>query len=568
MARWLTLLICFTLVTSYSAVRTAVVSAEESVAEKTHESKDHDSVKKDEEANEEAEEKDEKSDKAEKLKAKESDKQDSKAKDDANKTDKAESDEDDKGESKSEKKAEEEKKKPKTHKVETKDLKIEITIDGVFVAEEAEEVILRPETWSSFKVVEAVEHGARVRKGEVLVEFDDRKFEEQLADKALDQRLGELEMMEAEEEFPRLEKAMELSFAEAKRDYEEQVFEYDRFKEVMRPLSEKSVRNNLKSAQQYVDNAKEELEQLEKMYDADEITEETEEIVLKRQRHAVEMAEFYLEYSQLQHDYTLDVAIPRREESLTSSLEFAELAFERAKMLNSNGLTKKRYEMEKKREARARSVEAHAKLLSDKSLMKLKAPVDGIVYYGACTNGRWGSVNSLKSKLVPYGSVSANSVVMTIVQPRPLYVLSSVGEKDYPSFEKGMDAVITPVADSELEFEGELESIASAPAGSNKFEVELDVDLDDAPDWLLPGLTCKVKLTTYEADDAVVVPQEYVNTDEDDSREKYVLVLEDEDEEPVRRKVKLGKKKDKEIEILKGLEEGDEIVKKEEEKKD
>ncbi|MEQ8838166.1 MAG: HlyD family efflux transporter periplasmic adaptor subunit, partial [Lacipirellulaceae bacterium] len=163
--------------------------------------------------------------------------------------------------------------------------------------------------------------------------------------------------------------------------------------------------------------------------------------------------------------------------------------------------------------------------------------------------------------------VSANSVVMTIVQPRPLYVLSSVGEKDYPKLEKGMEAVISPVGDSELEFEGELETIASAPAGSNKFEVELDVDLEEAPDWLLPGLTCKVKLTTYEADDAVVVPQDYVNTDEDDSKEKYVLVLEDEDEEPVRREVKLGKKKDKEVEILKGLEEGDEIVKKEDEKK-
>lgn len=566
MARWLTLLICFTFLFSSPAMSTSFAVAEESATEKTHESKDHDSEKKDAETKDQAEKKSEKTEKEEKLKE-ESDKQDSNAKEEGEKTAKTEDKEDEKDADEAEKK-EDEGKKPETHKVETKDLKIEVTIDGVFVAEEAEEVVLRPETWSSFKVVEAVEHGAQVRKGDVLVEFDDRKFEEQLADKALDQRLGELAMMEAEEEFPRLEKAMELSFAQAKRDYEEQQFELERYKETMRPITEKSVRNNLKSAEQYYANAKEELEQLEKMYDADEITEETEEIVLKRQRHALEMAEFYLEYSQLQHDYTLEVAMPRRDESLESSMKFAELAYERAKMLKENGLTKKRYEMEKKREARARSVEAHAKLLSDKSLMKLKAPVDGIVYYGDCKNGRWGSVNSLKSKLVPFGSVSANSVVMTIVQPRPLFVISSVGEKDYPKIEKGMEAIISPVADSELEFDGKLEAIASAPAGSNKFEVELDVDLDDAPDWLLPGLTCKVKLTTYEADDAVVVPQEYVNTDEDDSDEKYVLVLEDKDEEPVRRKVKLGKKKDKEVEILKGLEEGDEIVKKEEEKKD
>ncbi|MEQ8836702.1 MAG: hypothetical protein RID07_07850, partial [Lacipirellulaceae bacterium] len=410
MARWFTFLFCFALVTSFNQVGERIAYSEDSPAERTHESKDHDSEKKAEEKQEEAESKDEKADESAEEKAESQEKDKGEAK--ADKKSDAKSEEDDsKSDSKEEKKEEEAKKKPKTHKVETKDLKIVVTIDGVFVAEEAEEVILRPETWSSFKVVEAVEHGTRVRKGDVLVEFDDRKFEEQLADKALDQRLGELAMMEAEEEFPRLEKAMELSFAQAKRDYEEQKFELDRYKKTMRPMTEKMARNNLKSAEQYYANAKEELEQLEKMYDADEITEETEEIVLKRQRHALEMAEFYLEYSKLQHDYTLEVSMPRRDESLESSMKFAELSFERAKMLKANGLTKKRYEMEKKREARARSVEAHAKLLSDKALMTLKAPTDGIVYYGACVNGRWGSVNSLKNKLVPYGSVSANSVV-------------------------------------------------------------------------------------------------------------------------------------------------------------
>ena len=48
-----------------------------------------------------------------------------------------------------------------------------------------------------------------------------------------------------------------------------------------------------------------ELTQLEKMYEADDLTEETEEIVLKRQRNSVEFAEFSLESARLSRDRTV-----------------------------------------------------------------------------------------------------------------------------------------------------------------------------------------------------------------------------------------------------------------------
>jgi HlyD family secretion protein len=80
------------------------------------------------------------------------------------------------------------------------------------------------------------------------------------------------------------------------------------------------------------------------------------------------------------------------------------------------------------------------------------------------------------------------------------------------------------------------------------------------------GMSCNVKVTTYDKKDALLVPEELIQTDEDDDKIKYVMRLTDDDEEPVRREVKLGKSKDKQVEILSGLKEGDKIVK--EEKKD
>ena len=88
----------------------------------------------------------------------------------------------------------------------------------------------------------------------------------------------------------------------------------------------------------------------------------------------------------------------------------------------------------------------------------------------------------------------------------------------------------------------------------------------DAPDWLVAGMTCKANVTVYENAAALVIPTELVQTDEDNKKSKYVMLVDRETEKPVRRDVKLGREKEKLVEVLSGLNEGDEIV--EEEKSD
>ena len=469
-------------------------------------------------------------------------------------------DEESKDDEKAKKDEKEKPKKPDTHKVETKKFTLELEVDGVFVAEEMHEVV-RPEKWGKFEVVSAKPHGAKVKKGDVVVQFDDEDLEKAIAEQSLQQRLDELSMMETEEQFPRLEKAIDLNFTQAKRNYEQFVDEFKRFKEVMRPLSEKMASYNLKNAEQYLANAREELEQLQKMYDADELTEETEEIVLKRQKFEVEYAEFYVEYSKINYDYTMSVSIPRRLESLELGLEEATLSFDQAKMIKSVSLPRERYRLEQLREERTKSIEEHAKLLSDRDLMTLRAPADGIVYYGQCKDGRWGEISSYKSKLQPHGAVSANSVVFTIVSPEEMFVTTSVSEKEFPMIHEGQKGTAEPAADDDVKLPVTIKQIESAPGAGNKFEVVLELDDDDAPAWLMPGMTCKATFTTYESKDAVVIPASLVQTDEDDEDQKYVMVVEDEDKDPVRHNIKLGKKKDKDVEVTEGLKAGDLIAK-------
>jgi multidrug efflux pump subunit AcrA (membrane-fusion protein) len=120
---------------------------------------------------------------------------------------------------------------------------------------------------------------------------------------------------------------------------------------------------------------------------------------------------------------------------------------------------------------------------------------------------------------------------------------------------------VVPAADSEVELKGSVEKVADVPGGGNKFSVRIELKAENTPDWLMPGMTGKAKITTYDVEDAVVIAADLVQSDEDDPKKKYVMLQVEDEEKPVRREIKLGKTKDKEVEVLKGLKEGDEIVK-------
>ncbi len=489
-------------------------------------------------------------------------------KDKASKSEKADAKEKAESTEKDEEKSEaEEKPKAKPFTVKKKPLKIEQKLDGVFVAEDMEEVALRPDTWARYVVKEAVEHGTEVKKGDVLVRFDDEQIEEKLADETIDQRLSELALMQAEEQAPRTEKLLKLAYEAAKRSHDQLVEDHKYYLDTDRPFAERIAKYRYESSKEDLASQEEELEQLKKMYEADEITEETEEIVLRRQEFEVSTAKLMLELQEANRDYTLNVSLPRNDLFYTTALNEAKLALEQAKTAMELGTTQGKYDLEKKRAARSKSLQANAKLLKDRDLMVIKAPTDGTVYYGRCVSGQWAEIGSMMAKLVPYSMIPPNTVLMTIVKQRPLYVVTNIGEKDLPEFKTGMKATTTPTADTDDELAAKVTKLAGIPGGGKKFEMRLDLDKEDLPDWLVAGMSCSVEVTTYDKKDALMVPADLINTDEDDDKIKYVMLFKGDDREPVRREVKIGKTKDKEVEILSGLKVGDKIVK-EDKKKD
>ena len=101
--------------------------------------------------------------------------------------------------------------------------------------------------------------------------------------------------------------------------------------------------------------------------------------------------------------------------------------------------------------------------------------------------------------------------------------------------------------------------MSDVPAAPGSFDARFSVTLDRKAKWLMPGMTCKVKLVPYLKKDAISVPPKAVIADELDDRKHFVHVL-DKNGQPQRRDVQLGEKTDKQVEILKGLNEGEKVL--------
>ncbi len=466
------------------------------------------------------------------------------------------------GEAKPKPKAQPQKPKPPApakHEVKPATFKIEVKLKGIFESAEMAELAVAPKAWGQLQVVKAAEQGARVKKGEQVLWLDVEKIDEAIRAAEQAQALTDLNVRLAEENLSILEKETPLSLAAADRADKRFQEDYKHFFEVELPYSKKSADFSLKSAGFYLMYAKEELKQLQKMYEEDDLTEETEEIILKRARFAVERAELSFERSQNSYEWNTKFELPRQEENARHNAKAQELSYAKAKTLLPLQLNQKRLELAKMKRDQHLASEKLAKLKNDRASMVVKAPIDGVIYYGQCVRGHWTTGAAVEGLLRPGGVIKPHQVVMTVVKPRPLRVRTVAPEKELHRLQPGLPAEVVPAGYPDLKLAAKLASVASVPFKEGSFDATLSLPAPKGAEALVAGMTCSIAVKAYEKKDAIAVPANLVYTDDKDPEKRYVLVL-DKDGKQARRDVKAGKKNNGQIEILAGLKAGETIV--------
>lgn len=451
--------------------------------------------------------------------------------------------------------------KPATHKVAKGLFQIELTLEGAFESRSMHEVLIGTDQWTDLTVREVAAHGAKVKKGDVLLACDLSKIQESIKDLETTIKIAELSLEQARAEIQALEQSVPEDLAEAERAKKAADVNLKYFLDTEREWNHRSNEFTVKVGNQMLENAQEELKQLEKMYKADDLTEGTEEIILKQQRFQVEYGKFVLEQAKILREKARDIDLPREEEALREAATQRTLALHKAERDLPLQLNMKRLELGKLKLEHTKDRERLARLKRDAEAMTLRSPADGMVFYGACEHGQWSHASDMAAKLRRGGSLTAHEVLMTVAQPDS-FIRVTIPEKELHDVTVGLAGRFTPTAFPEAQFKASVESVPGFADTSGKYTAVVAFDSKSLagaqPTVLNQGMTGSFKALVYKQAAALTVPAKSVFSDENDGSQHYVYVREK--DESVRRDVKIGRRTEARVEILSGLNEGDEVL--------
>jgi multidrug resistance efflux pump len=431
---------------------------------------------------------------------------------------------------------------------------IVVELEGTLVPRESVEVSVEPRVYGGKLEVTTAFAGGEVEKGQLLVAFATDEIDREIDDKRRALELAEIKLGRQEEEWKRKEEALSIELAQAEIRLRDAAEELELFRTVHKPLRIETAEFGLQSQEDRIQDEMEEFAQLEKMYKADDLTEETEEIVLRRARRGLERSHRSMEFARRRHTLFMDVTLPREEEALELGLRKTENEVEGIRVRQELSLKQARAELDKARVELDRQRVQLADLKADREALRVKAPAAGYAVPGAFQGGKWQKVAETRRSLVPGARVGARQTLFTIVQRGDVRVVGRAEEKDLLGLTAGQDVRVTAPLTGDREFPGRVTAVDLVGEGG-KHEVE--IDLRETDRVLLPGYTVKARVDVRRVDRAVTVPKGAVRTQGD---EHHVFLWSGSAPEP--RAVKIGVTSKGRVEILEGLEAGERILEK------
>ena len=418
-------------------------------------------------------------------------------------------------------------------------------------------LVLDAKSWGDFRIKTILPHGTRVKKGDMLVAFDPEDIDKQLVDLRHTVETGKQTLAQSAAELETSKQTVPLQLDEAKRNRRAAQEDLAYFQSTGRKAAEERAAEDLKHADEQLASAQEELKQLEKMYKADDITDETEEFILKRQRSTVASAELALRLTRQDTEHTLKTELPRKLETLTAADQQTAVALKRAEETLARGLHIKDLEYAAAQTNAERSAKQLAELEADRGLFEIKATADGWFYHGAFENGRWVTGDPIKS-LVPDGHIAPHRPFAALVKSSaPLALVAFVEEAVARALTEKQSGAATPQGRDDMPSATAIRHISETPGTDGKWRIDLATEFP-AGLAVAPGMTWDITLVLYRNEQALAVPAAALRESADGATWTVDVKLADGTTEP--RAVRRGRSYKDSVELLSGVEAGQVIV--------
>lgn len=334
---------------------------------------------------------------------------------------------------------------------------------GVLVPAEHTAVSLWPEAYKGeLFVLEARSHGSRVASGDVIAELETEGIDEMIESAELDVRSASLkhEALLQRNAIAEEEAKEKLGTARAALDRAQRA--HDGYMNYEVPFALRRDELSSRWEQSRVDDQTDELEQLRAMYEADELTDATEEIVLMRSERDLELTKVGNALSKDRRKYSEEHERKLKEEELKERLAVQEASLQRlvrrqeiARRERADAEVRSAAELAKKRERLE-------ELRRDRELFHVRAPRDGVLLHGKAKDYRPGG----SSPRVERGSkLSPRTDVMLVAAPGSVMVALDLKESELMKARETSAVEVSPVSGADVSLTGNLE-VESVPAGS------------------------------------------------------------------------------------------------------
>ena len=388
---------------------------------------------------------------------------------------------------------------------------------GLILSADVEKVTLDAKSWQNWKVEEAVTHGKDVKKGDLLVRFEAKEYEAavQAAKRNLDTQRANLVKAQKLFEISMKKMDFEKKKAEMTAEAEEKLALI--YKEKGHEQAKINFEQDLVDAKNSLLYQKEELAQLKKMYDEDKITEETEEIVLKRQKNYVNSLTRRIKSRELAVEEAMTVKLPNA--LFNSEYKRAKAKLDAEKIIvewEIFALTE-RLKLESLEEALKKAEENYDKLASDKRLLEIKASKDGVVVYGKVSAGKWTNVAGTEYKKGK--SFLKGVTLFSLVNPAKFTVSTKADFTQVQYVDESASFFVTVPGKGVQELS--LKEKSSVP-NNNSFKAVFELKNSEG---VYHGTAAKVKLIKVIGEKVISVPEKAVHSDEENPSKTYVNVV-------------------------------------------
>jgi multidrug efflux pump subunit AcrA (membrane-fusion protein) len=367
-----------------------------------------------------------------------------------------------------------------------------VDADGYLQAVDPFEVRIRPKSYGGdLTIVSVAPNGASVKAGDVLIQLDAADLKRQLAAAKNDLLTAQANVDGGEASA----KLAEQSDALALRQAQDAVSQADDavkwWDAVDGPQMLLDADLGLKDAQAGVDDQQDELDELKKMYKSEQLTNATADIVEKRAVRALEMSKARLEETRQQTDKHKTVDYPIARQKVRDAQTSAHYALQQLQIAQTQGAISRKTGLVAVHAALDDAQRKVTELEEDQEKLTVRAPTDGVVIYGAFSQGAFaGDPKSLRVD----EKVPAQQVLMMLYRPGMFSALAEMPQAKFGQLHPGLAATLN-VEGTGITLHGVcVDGVRTPLATPNGPVYDQTIKLDEVDPTLVPGEHVKVHI--------------------------------------------------------------------------